>query len=479
MSKTQILQKLSRNIFALVIVLLISIVSSKAQQFSLYNSRTLYDSFENPSQRAYQVDTSRRVAFNFFIPTISFNTTFSGPAESAFKTLIYNGLFNGRDLILGQNKRNVFTMNSNNYIAMLRILKSVKKYQEIGISWQIRSDSRSEVTNEVFAVFDDYRIFDGNSTSDLFNINAYNQNYHQFSLAYRQNPTKRLAIGAKFSLLSGISYSYLKVTKSDIEIDEVSDEMAVSLSGILRSSFKFDNFQSEMIKPNFKNPGLSLTASASYKYRNGWFVMANLKDVGFIKWNKKSFQYNFDTGKMIIDNASSESADERLADSIDNNISSLSKNKSYLSVLNGKAEVLINKNFGNYRPNLILSKSIYYKGGDIALVNNFHVKKYVFTGMADYNTNGFLQLGGQFMIKKPNIEFYAGSDHLVKTIELFKNMTGTQNSYSGGYTGASFYMGFAVKFGKVLEHPANATQIPGFIKDPDGGFLKKLIKKKD
>lgn len=479
MSKTQFQQKLLRNFFTLATFLILSAVTANAQQFSLYNSGTLYDSFENPSQRAYQVDTSKRIAFNFFIPTISFNTTFSGPAESAFKTLIYNGLFNGRDLVLGQNRKNTLTLNSNNYIAMLRILKSVKKYQEIGVSWQIRSDTRAEVTNEVFAVFDDYRLFDGNTPNNLFNVNAYNQNYHQFSLAYRQNPTKRLAIGAKFSVLSGISYSNLKVSKSDIEIDELADIMEVSLSGRFRSSFKFNNFQNKMLKPDFKNPGLSVTASASYKFRDGWFVMGNLKDVGFIKWSKDSHQYDFDTGKIIIDQASNSTADDRLAESIEKNISSESENKSYLSAINGKAEILINKNFGNYRPNLILSKSIYYKGGDIALLNNFHVKQYVFTGSADYNTNGFLQLGGQFMIKKPNIEFYTGSDHFLKTIEIFKNSIKNKSSYARGYTGASFYMGIAVKFGKVLEHAANATQIPGFTKNPDKGFLKRLVKKKD
>jgi hypothetical protein len=478
MSKTQGKHRLARRIFALIALFSGSIITAHAQQFSLYNSRTLYDSFENPSQRAYQVDTSRRVAFNFFIPTISINTTFSGPAESAFKTLIYDGLFNGRNLILGQNKKNILTLNSNNYIAMLRLLKSVKKYQEIGLSWQVRNDTRAEVSNEIFAVFDDYRIFESSSIDGLFNINAYNQTYHQFSLTYRQNPTKRLAIGTKLSLLSGISYTNLKVSKSDIALDEAADIMEISLSGRLRSSFKFDNFKTEMIKPNFKNPGLSVTASASYKLRDGWFLMGNLKDLGFIKWDKNSFQYDFNTGKIIIENASNESADERLADSIDNNISKLSENKSYVSVINGKAEILINKSFGNYRPNLILSKSIYYKGGDIALVNNFQIKQYVFTGLTNYNTNGFFQLGGQFMIKKPNIEFYVGSDHISKTVEIFKNIKSSKTSYSGGYTGASFYMGFAVKFGKVLEHQANATQIPGFTKDPNGGFIKKLIKKK-
>jgi hypothetical protein len=475
--KRKSLQRFKLSLFTVIILCGYNI--GYAQQFSLYNSRTLFDSFENPSQRAYQVDTSRRYAFNFLIPAISINSSFSGPAQSAFKTLIYDGVFNGRDLTIGENKQNTLAFNTNNYVAMLRMLKSVKKYQEIGLSWQIRNDGRAEVSNETFALFDDYRIFDTSTLKDIFNVNGYNQSYHQFSFSYRQNYTKRLAIGAKLSVLSGISYSSLKVRQSDININETADILDISVRGTLRSSFKFDDFQREMINPNFKNPGLSVTAGASIKLRDGWFVLGNLKDIGFIKWSKNSYEYNFDSGKIIIDKASNQSADERLADSLDKNISSISENKSYISAINGKAEILINKDFGNYRPNLILSKSIYYKGGDIALVNNFHYKKYVFTGMADYNTNGFLQLGGQFMIKTPNIEFYMGSDHLVKSFEILKTYYKNETTYSNGYTGASFYMGFALKFGRVLEHPANSTQIPGFMKEPGNGFIKRLIGKKD
>jgi hypothetical protein len=313
---------------------------------------------------------------------------------------------------------------------------------------------------------------------NILNLNGYNQSYHQFSFTYRQNYTKHLAIGAKLSLLSGISYTKLKVRQSEINLDEPADVIDVSLRGTLRSNFKFDNFQRNMIKPNFRNPGLSFTAGASYKLRDGWFVLGNLKDIGLIKWSKDSYEYNFNTGRILIDNASNQTADNRLADSLDRNISSISTNKSYVSVLNGKAEILINKDFGNYRPNLILSKSIYYKGGDIALVNNYHYKNYVFTGMADYNTNGFLQLGGQLMIKTPNVEFYMGSDHLVKSLEILKTYIKNPTIYPSGYTGLSFYMGFALKFGRVLEHPLNATQIPGFIKDPKKGFIKRLSGKK-
>lgn len=463
---------------SVLLILLINMINIvQAQQFSLYNSRTLYDSFENPSQKAYQIDTSRRFAFNFFVPTISINSTFSGPAEPEFKSLIYDGVFNGRDIITGENQRNTLTFNSNNYIAMFRMLKSVKNNQEMGISWQIRNDGRAEITNETFAIFDDYRVFNSNSLQDMFNNKGYNQAYHQFSFTYRRDYKKRLSLGAKLSMLSGISYTALKVYKSQVNINEAEDIIDVSLAGSLRSSFKFDAFKKEMTYPNFKNPGMAVTAGAGYKFRDGWFLLGNMKDIGFIKWSKDSYEYNFNTGQITIDNASNSSSDNRLADSLDTKISLSSVNKSYLSAINGKAEVLINKDFGNYQPNLIFSKSIYYKGGDIALINNYHYKNFVFTASADYNTNNFLQIGGQFMVKTPNIEFYMGSDQLFKTYEMAKNFRSGLAPYSGGYTGASFYMGFGLKFGTILEHQANATQIPGFQRN-EGGLLKRLFGKK-
>jgi len=465
---------------SLILFLLFGVIRTcYSQQYSLYNSRTLYDSFENPSQRAYQVDTSRRFAFNFLIPTISLNSTFSGPAEPAFKSLIYDGVFNGRDITLGENRMNTLTFSSNNYIAMLRMLKAVKKYKEVGISWQIRNDGRAQVTNEFFAIFDDYRVFNASNLSNLFNVNGYNQSYHQFSFAYRQNYTKRFSVGAKFSLLSGISYTALKVDKSEINMDEANDVFDVSVKGQLRSSFKFDDFQRQMINPNFKNPGLSITAGASYRLRDGWSILGNMKDIGFIKWNKEAYEYEFDTGQIIIQNASNSSADNRLADSLDTRISRVSINKSYVSMINGKAELMLSKDIGNYKPNLILSKSIYYDGGDLVLVNNYHLKNHVLTASAAYNTTGILQIGGQYMIKTPNVEFYIGSDQLLKSYEVLRNYTKNASPYSSGYTGVSFYMGFGLKFGSVLEHQANATKISGFRKNPIGKFIKGLVGKKD
>lgn len=468
---------LKSTVITLLILLAVNNLSN-AQQFSLYNSRTLFDSFENPSQKAFQVDTSRRFAFNFFIPGFSINHTFSGPAESAFKSLLYDGLFNGRDIVLGERQNNILTLNSNNYIAMFRFLKSVKNYQEMGLSWQIRNDTRLNVSNETFAIFDDYRTFENSGNKNLFNNKGYNQAYHQFSFTYRQNYSKRLSIGAKFSILSGIAYSSIKIKDSELNVDGPSDSFNVLLRGNLRSSFKFDDFQNDMIKPKFKNAGLSLTASAGYKFKYGWSVMGNVKDLGFIRWSKDSYEYNFDTGNITITNGSNSSADNRLADSLDNKISAKSVNKSYVSAINGKAELLIHKDYGNYKPNLILSKSVYYEGGDIALIHNYLYRNYVFTASTNYNTNGFLQVGGQFMIKSPNTEFYIGSDQLFKSFEMLRNSLTDQRPYSAGYTGMSFYMGFGLKFGTVLEHRHNASRMPGFRKNPISEIVKKVFGKK-
>ena len=146
-----------------------------AQQFNLYNSRTLYDVFENPSQSAYQIDTSRRIAFNFFIPTLTVNATASGAANEAIKALLYNGKVDGQNIAIEQSKFSTIAFNTNNYIAMLRILHTVKKSQEIGLSWQVRNDGRFKVTNETLAAFDDYDLLDNvTSAKGFFNNKGYN-----------------------------------------------------------------------------------------------------------------------------------------------------------------------------------------------------------------------------------------------------------------------------------------------------------------
>ena len=106
-------------------------------QFNLYNTKTLFDAFENPAEKAFYADSSRKIAFNFFIPTLSFNGTIAGPAQTPIKQLLYTGKTAPGSFNLGAGESNEITLTENSYILMLRIFRSVKFHREMGLAWQI------------------------------------------------------------------------------------------------------------------------------------------------------------------------------------------------------------------------------------------------------------------------------------------------------------------------------------------------------
>lgn len=446
------------------------------QQFSLYNSLTLYDAFENPSQRAFQADSSRKFAFNLLVPTVSFNGTFSGPAQSNFKSLIYNRVVDGRNLVIGQGDMSTLTGHSNNYMLMFRIFRSVDYNQEFGFSWQIRNDGRANVSNETFALLDNYRHFqEKNQYQNIFNNNGYNQSYNQYSFSYREDYNKRLSLGVKLSLLSGITYNKLDIKQSTLNIRPDLDEYDVIVKGNYKSNFVDSDLNSGIINPTFSDPGLSVSLGSSYKFKGGWFLMGNLKDIGFIKWNKESYNYDLNN-EIKIDNASLTSADEQLKDETSEMLKSIRTTGSYTTLINGKAEALLNKDYGDYQPNLIVSKNLFYPGGHVALVNNYKLKNLIFTATADYNLDKYLQIGGQFMIKTPNVEFFIGSDQLFKTFQSSLSLISDNPELGDSYSAASGYLGFALKFGRTMERQANANFIPGVNSDYDRvGFFRRLF----
>lgn len=463
---------------AVALVLIFCVKLAGAQQQALYNTRTLYDAFENPSQKAFQADSSRKYAFNFLIPTVSANAAFTGPAQNSIRELFYRGNISGTGLILDGSQRSTFSGSTNNYLLMFRVYKTVKYDREMGFSWQVKSDGNVHISNESFAIFDRYRLFNQDQYTDIFNDYGYNQVYHQFSFTYRENYNRRLSLGAKLSLLSGVTYNKLRVENSTLTIDRPMDAITVGLKGNFKSSFLHTDLDKDVLYPTFKDPGLSFTVSGGYKFKYGWFVLANLKDIGFIYW-KDSYLYPFNRN-ILIPNASGGNAGVRLKDQIGRMFKGIDTAANFTSLTNGKAEVLVNKDLGFYQPNLILSKNLFYPGGDLALVNHFRIKNFILSASADYNLNDYFQIGGQFMIKTPNIEFFLGSDQLFKTYSATRSLIKSEYSEGNAYTGASFYLGFAAKFGPAMEHQANANSIPG-LGEPEfdrEGFFRRLFSRR-
>lgn len=461
-----------------MIFLLVAAEQLQAQQFASYNSRTLFDAFENPAQKAFIADSSRKYAFNFFIPNIAVTAAAKGPAQPNIRYMAFTGKVKSEGLELGNTERNKISANTNNYLAMFRVFKDIKYNREFGFAWQVRSDNFADVTNESIAVLKNYQSLNAADITDPFNNRAVSQTYHQFSFSYREDVTKRLGLGVKLSYLSGILHNNLDIKSSGFDINTAADTYTLHLQGKYQSNFSTDEPESLTAMPGFQNPGAALTIGMNYKLRHGWFLLANVKDLGFIHWNDASYNYIFDK-PLTIQNASAPDAYNRLIDKLGSFISKDYKLHGFTSVINSKAEILINKDLGNYQPNLLVSKSLFVPDMDIALINNYRYKNSVFSLAADYNPNRYFQLGGQYMLKSPNFELFIGSDQLFTTYYFAKGMIHEDETIGKENTGASFYFGFAVKFGTPMEHQANSSRIPGFGKDIDNpGFFKRLLSKK-
>ncbi len=463
---------------SLLVVSLLTFTSTMSfGQFNLYNTRTLYDTFENPSQKAFYPDSSKKYAFNFFIPTFSVSGTATGEAQIPIKKFLYTGKLNASGLTLGEEKTNKLTVSENTYLAMFRIFRTVKFNRELGFAWQVKSDTYGEITNETIAIFNNYKLFGKSSYVDPFNNNAYSINYHQFSITYREDYDKRLGLGIKLSYLSGIVHNELKIDSSSLGINQELDSYNLSLYGKFRSNVSWDQANKKMLVPGIKNPGLALSLSANYKLRGGWYILGNLKDLGFIKWDKKdSYTYTFHD-KININSASSPNANDRLGTEIQRLFDNGSDSGSYKTPINGKAEFLINKDLGSYQPNLLISKNLFYKGGDVALINRIQHRAMNFSLSTAYNLTGFFQLGGQFMLKSPNAELFIGSDQLLKSYYSTKGALTANENIGKGNTAASVYFGFAVKFGPLMERQQNANMIPGIESTTRSGFFRRLFKR--
>jgi hypothetical protein len=459
--------------YYILLFLLVLTAQVKAQQYGLFGTKTSFDAFENVAQKAFLLDSSRQYASNFLLPNFGVNSANKGDSEYTVRSLLSQGLFSTRGIPLGEGRVNRIYANLNKYILTFLIFKSYKFNKELGFAWQVRSDVNLDYTNESLAILDNYRKFNSNQRyTDLFNNRGYSQSYNQFSVNYRENWDKRLAFGIKFSLLSGINYNKLDINNSSLIYTEngVNSTVDVGLKGAYRSNvLTEDEADVNLLYPNFKNPGASISLGTTYTSKKGITLIGNIKDLGFIKWNKNSHDIKFNVPSKVIKQLNTLTYGE-FNNELTGIITDKDNRKGFYTLTNAKADFLISKTFDFYIPSLIISKNLFYRGGDIAFVNNFKYKDFSLSLIPDYNLNQFFMVGAQTMYKTPNFEFFLGSDNIGKSISIRQDAVA-----SNGYNGGSFYMGVNIKFGYTVEHPLNSSYMPGLNDQEETGFFKRIF----
>jgi len=458
----------------LAVLTIISFQTLRAQQYSLFGTKTMFDAFENPSQKSFTLDSSRKFSSNFFLPYFGVNGANRGDAEYAVRKLTQEGVNDTKSLPIGTGAINNIYTNNNIYVATFRIFRSYKYQKEMGFAWQIRSDGHVDYTNETLAIFDTYTRFPVyTELIDIFNTKGYQQSYHQFSFTYRENYNKRLAFGVKASLLSGILYNDLDIKNSNLYISPETNSLLIGVNGTYSSNFyDTEEINKKTFFPNFKNPGLSLSFGTNYTTKKGLFLMANVKDLGFVWWRSGTQRTTVNQQKIIEDIGFNQAnTNEEIKD-----IFLLSQeSKKFLAATNAKLDVYVSKTYGFYKPGLVVSKNLFYKGGDVALVNTFNYKSLSASITPLYNLNDIFMVGLQGKYQTPNFELFMGTDNLISTATQARGLINSNADVGRGPNGASFYMGIGIKFGNVVNHPQFSDVMPGINDDEGGSFFKNLF----
>ncbi|OOQ59619.1 DUF5723 family protein [Mucilaginibacter pedocola] len=463
----------------LVFSLILFTIHCFGQQYSQYNTGTLYDSFENPSRASFTPDSSRKYAFNFFLPNFSVNSFLTGNSQVPLKSRAFLGYYTMDNLKFGENKFNRVNFNANYYAIMFKIFSNLDGNTEMGISAQVKTELRGLFSDESIALFNGPTAFENDHYQNIFNNSAIYQAYHQVSFTYREKINRQLAVGFKLSALMGIRYQKIDIATSALDIDRLNDQAFLTMTGRYKMNYIPGSFTTHDYLPTFRNPGAAIGLGVSFKTRDAFNLQFNLKDLGFIHWSNRSYNYNF-ASMDTIPQFSTGRRENNIYDAAKNVAKTNETRGGFITPTNSRFEASANKTFwldyGNqfrYSPTLVLSKEVFFDGFTAALVNPITKGNYTLSLTTAYNNYKLLSVGGQFMIKTPNAEFFVGSERIIPTTRLAMASLRNQSQINKNpsYTSADLFLGVAFKFGPLIEHPLNASYVPT---EQKRGFISRI-----
>lgn len=444
----------------------------KSQDVSLLHSGTLFNSLENPVESSFTNEYSRKYATNWFFP--SFNGTFKlkGEVENPIKDIIFNNKTETSSFIQTEGN-NKLDLSLNYYLLQFKIFYTANYKREIGFGIQFRNEGFTNIQNSSIAFLNKRSDFNQGNYTDLFNNEIENQSFWQYGFTYRENYNDRLAFGIKWSVLSGSSYSKGIVSSSDLNVDGINYQ--VGIDGSYISSFGLKKPELKTFVPSLKNLGSAISLGTSYILKNGMYITAHIKDLGFIKWNKNTDHYLFNEN-FSIDYAQGEKPNSALYNNLSEVLNRNTHKGKSTSYLYPKAEFAISKTYNQYHPVLAFNKYVTREEWMLAFLNNFNYGRANFGINAIYESNAGFNIGTLFMIKSYNTEFYIGTEKLLSSYYLAKGYIKKDAQIGKSPTQMNAFIGLNIKFGKEMQSPANADFIGG-LNDPETGYISRMHKK--
>ncbi len=175
------------------------------------------------------------------------------------------------------------------------LLGGFKSYD--GGFWSFGFKINTELDNRFSNDFTDFILY-GNYDSKVYDrwldfsaINHEATVYSKLHVGYSRDINKRLRVGARLNILSGLAYVGITENSLKLKTDpNAAIPNSVLSKGVLQFStagidFSDDSTQISYSPINFKNLGIGIDLGVDYMFNKKLYLSASIIDLGFIKWS--------------------------------------------------------------------------------------------------------------------------------------------------------------------------------------------------
>src|SRR5690606_5225839 len=129
----------------------------------------------------------------------------------------------------------------------------------------------------------------------------------------------------------------LQIDQSSLSIDREAQLAKITLRGMHYSNF--DSIRARDLHPSLRNPGAAISLGASYRFPDGGILQGNIKDLGFIHWNKDTGIYTINGTRTV--NIAPGFGDEESTYKAFNSLAFTNSNRgSFTQMVDGQAELM-------------------------------------------------------------------------------------------------------------------------------------------
>ncbi|QEC53418.1 hypothetical protein EDD80_103168 [Anseongella ginsenosidimutans] len=438
--------RIKASIFLFLLIL--GYGSIQAQHYSLYNSRTLAESVENPWVSAFE-DACGIVASNFFIPTVNGDGFLQGDGAEAGRNFLFWNEKLEEPLSDPQGKNHLNVYGHMNVIT-IKYLFDKANQTEFLFDHSVKSMSAATVKNMTVNLAQGEGFISSTPyTSDMgpMNMNLFHYLYAETSLGVRRRFDETFAAGIKLSYLSGIAHMDAGIGYSEGVYYPGTDEMEFMMRGQAEYTTYSNDLGISDFLPSFRNPGFSISGGIEKKMSETFKFTLGIKDLGLINWKEKGEQVILAPEDVISVENFSVLTKNRAEAEIDDIRAQYAEAHTYRTALPTRFEAGASLNVHpNYTANVLVGYFTKYKRADLNLINDFKYQDFHLILNAGYNTYENLLVGLNFLIRSPRVDFFIGSDNLLPSIKVNRQINNEGYHYDSR-TAANMNFGFALRLG--------------------------------